>query len=169
VSPANFGLDSSLPQEVVDILNPPYPLETLREVYRAPLGGSSKRLGDDQVGVSVYAFRKERLALTPYTDRVILYIDGKRYVPLLSKNFYVIPLKPDERPQDFMKSLRGEIVIPDSLFQEMWDRGIRLEPGTPLILNGVPNHWTDKTLKRMEAILSKWSKAPPKHVLDGYG
>jgi hypothetical protein len=114
----------------------PYPVQTLKHWYMAPVGGFSPSLEPGQVGLCGEALA-ENTDLVPFQDRVSLArLWGDRPSPLfMRKLFQVVSL--DESSADaIVKSPHGEVVLP------MEEAGKRswlgeLEAGEMVILNGV--------------------------------
>jgi hypothetical protein len=115
----------------------PYPIETLKHWYVAPIGGLSADLKPGQIGLNREALA-DNTDLVPYQDRVSLSkLDGRGSQPLFAKRYFqVVPLD-KACPDALSKSPNGEAVFPG---QEYRHKNSFMEPfelGEFVILNGV--------------------------------
>jgi len=128
----------------------PWPLETLRGLYVAPVGGYSRELSVNEIGINRHALLKNT-ELIPYLDRVIISkLDGSEILPLfMREQFLVIPLT-EELPEAFSRSLSGEVVLLELQIKK--DRFPRLRIGEEVIINSIvselPSNWISKLMKR---------------------
>lgn len=119
----------------------PYPIETLKHWYVAPIGGLSTDLNPGQIGLNKGALA-DNTDLIPYQDRVSLSkLEGRGSLPLfLKKYFEVVPLD-RTCPDALSKSPNGEAVLPhQDIGQDIGQRNRLLESfqvGEFVILNGV--------------------------------
>lgn len=114
----------------------PFPIETLKHWYVAPIGGLSTNLNPGQIGLN-----KEALAnntdLVPYQDRVLLSkLDDMSPRPLFARKYFeVVPLD-RTRPDALAKSPEGEAVLPYQI-EEKNGSFESFQVGEYVILNGV--------------------------------
>ncbi len=114
----------------------PFPIETLKHWYVAPIGGLSTNLNPGQIGLN-----KEALAnntdLVPYQDRVLLSkLDDMSPRPLFARKYFeVVPLD-RTRPDALAKSPEGEAVLPYQI-EEKNSSFESFQVGEYVILNGV--------------------------------
>ncbi len=115
----------------------PYPIETLRHWYVAPIGGCSFDLEPGQVGLNRDALT-DNTDLVPFADKVsISRLDGDKTRPLFIKRYFeVIAL--DRRSLDALsKSPNGEIVLPLDDLKQKTGHSEPLNIGEFVVLNGV--------------------------------
>lgn len=117
----------------------PYPVETLRHWYIAPIGGKSPDLEQDQIGLNREALA-DNTDLIPFEDRVVLSKldgDGGTQRPLFMKRFFQVVALDKKSVDALSKSPNGEVVLP---LEETAQRKGLCEPykvGELVILNGV--------------------------------
>lgn len=117
----------------------PYPVETLRHWYVAPIGGKSPDLEHDQIGLNREALA-DNTDLIPFEDRVVLSKldgDGGTQMPLFMKRFFQVVALDKKSVDALSKSPNGEVVLPQ---EETAQRKGLCEPyavGELVILNGV--------------------------------
>lgn len=115
----------------------PYPVETLRHWYVAPVGGQSPDLEPDQIGLNREALA-DNTDLVPFEDRVLLSkLDGGMQRPLFMKKYFQVVALDKKSIDALSKSPNGEVVLP---MEGMAQRKGLSEPcavGELVILNGV--------------------------------
>ncbi len=115
----------------------PYPVETLRHWYVAPIGGQSPDLEQDQIGLNREALA-DNTDLVPFEDRVLLSkLDGDTPRPLFMKRFFqVVAL--DKKSRDALsKSPNGEVVLPLEGTAQKKGPNEPYAVGELVVLNGV--------------------------------
>jgi hypothetical protein len=114
----------------------PYPVQTLRHWYMAPVGGFSQSLEPGQVGLCREALA-ENTDLVPFQDRVSLarlWEDRPR--PLFMRKLFQVVALDRSSADAFAKSPHGEVVLPlEVAGNGSWP--MDLEAGDMVILNGV--------------------------------
>jgi hypothetical protein len=127
----------------------PWPLETLRGWYVAPVGGYSRELSMNEIGINRQALF-QNTELRPYLDRVIISkLEGGGILPLfMRQQFLVVPLT-EVYPDAYSKSRAGEIVLPAG----KKDRLMELKIGEEVIINSavndLPPKWISKFMRQM--------------------
>jgi hypothetical protein len=127
----------------------PWPLETLRGWYVAPVGGYSRELSMNEIGINRQALF-QNTELRPYLDRVIISkLEGGGILPLfMRQQFLVVPLT-EVYPDAYSKSRSGEIVLPAG----KKDRLMELKIGEEVIINSavndLPPKWISKFMRQM--------------------
>jgi hypothetical protein len=127
----------------------PWPLETLRGWYVAPVGGYSRELCMNEIGINRQALF-QNTELRPYLDRVIISkLEGGGILPLfMRQQFLVVPLT-EVYPDAYSKSRSGEIVLP----ARKKDRLMELKIGEEVIINSaindLPPKWISKFMRQM--------------------
>ncbi len=115
----------------------PYPVETLKHWYVAPIGGQSPDLEQDQIGLNREALA-DNTDLVPFEDRVLLSkLDGGTPRPLFMKKFFQVVALDKKSVDALSKSPNGEVVLP---LEGMAQRKGLCEPyavGELVVLNGV--------------------------------
>jgi hypothetical protein len=115
----------------------PYPVETLKHWYVTIVGGQSKDLKPNQIGVNREALA-ENTDIVPYEDGVLISkLENSRPQPLFTKSYYTVVPLDDTSPDASSKSPKGEAVLPAP---DREQRNWFLEPfkiGEPVILNNV--------------------------------
>ncbi len=115
----------------------PYPVETVRHWYVAPIGGRSYDLEPGQVGLNRDALA-DNTDLVPFTDKVLISkLDEDNSWPLFMRRpFEVVAL--DKRSLDALsKSSNGEVVLPMEDKKQTTKISESLFVGEFVILNGV--------------------------------
>ncbi len=126
-----------------------WPLETLRGWYVAPVGGYSRELSLNEIGINKHALF-QNTELRPYLDRVIISkLKGGGILPLfMREQFLVVPLT-EAYPEAYSKSRSGEVVLPARKKGGL----IELKVGEEIIINSaindLPPKWMNKLRKHL--------------------
>ncbi|MDX1610984.1 MAG: hypothetical protein R3185_01360 [Candidatus Thermoplasmatota archaeon] len=114
----------------------PWPVETSRFAYLAPVGGVTEELDPGRIGINRQAL-EENTELQAGDQVTVSVFEGRRPYPVLMRpTFEVVPLD-FETPDAFLHSTEGEAVLPveDTRYEEL---GIdQLGPELRVVLNGV--------------------------------
>jgi hypothetical protein len=114
----------------------PYPVQTLKHWYVAPVGGFSSSLELGQVGLCEEALA-ENTDLIPFQDRVSLArLSKDRPRPLFMQRLFQVVALDKSSADALSKSPHGEVVLPvEEPGKRVWPRD--LKAGDMVILNGV--------------------------------
>jgi hypothetical protein len=114
----------------------PYPVQTLRHWYVAPVGGFSPSLEPGQVGLCREALA-ENTDLVPFQDKVSLArLYGDQPRPLFMRRLFQVVALDKSSADALAKSTRGEVVLPlEEASKRSWPED--LKEGEMVILNGV--------------------------------
>jgi len=114
----------------------PYPVQTLKHWYVAPVGGFSPSLEPGQVGLCREALA-ENTDLVPFQDKVSLarlWEDRPR--PLFMRKLFQVVALDKSSADALAKSAHGEVVLPlEESGKRSWPED--LKAGEMVILNGV--------------------------------
>lgn len=115
----------------------PYPVETLKHWYVAPIGGQSPDLEQDQIGLNREALA-DNTDLVPFEDRVLLSkLDGGTQRPLFMKRFFQVVALDKKSVDALSKSPNGEVVLPQEGMAQRKGLGEPYAVGELVVLNGV--------------------------------
>ncbi|MEM2934441.1 MAG: hypothetical protein QXL78_05895 [Methanocellales archaeon] len=126
----------------------PWPVETLRGWYVAPVGGYSRELSWNEIGINRQALF-QNTDLRPYLDRVIISkLEGSGILPLfMREQFLVVPLT-EAYPEAYSKSRIGEVVLPSRKKNRLMELKIGEEVIINSAINELPPKWIAKFMKR---------------------
>ncbi len=138
----------------------PYPVETLKHWYVTIVGGLSKDLKSDQIGVNREALA-ENTDIVPYEDSVLISKLEGRGTSLLTKRYFTVVPLDETSPDASSKSLKGEVVLPVlDRKQKSWF----LEPfkiGEPVVLNNVlSQRYTQGFIHALDKLIKRRSGSP---------
>ncbi len=115
----------------------PYPVETIRHWYIAPIGGLSYDLEPGQVGLNREALA-DNTDLLPFADKVLISrLDEDRSRPLFIKRFFDVVALDKSSLDALSKSSKGEVVLPAEDNGQITNIPDPLRIGEFIILNGV--------------------------------
>lgn len=131
-----------------DEVSYPWPIETLRGWYVAPVGGYSRELSVNEIGINRQALYKNT-DLRPYIDRVVISkLEGGGILPLfMREQFLVVPLT-EAYPEAYSKSRSGEVVLPAGKKDRLMEFKIGEEIIINSAINDLPPKWMAKLMKR---------------------
>lgn len=137
----------------------PYPVETLKHWYIAPIGGQSPELKANQIGLNREALI-ENTDLVPYEDRVLISkLDGPEVRPLMIRDYFTVVPLDETSPDATSKSPCGEVVLPVQNKNDLLSGEFRI--GEPVVLNSVLSQRYPGGLARvMENLLHRRSGLP---------
>ena len=126
----------------------PYPVETIRHWYVAPIGGLSNDLEPGQVGLNREAL-VDNTDLVPFADKVLISrLDEDCARPLFMKRFFEVVALDKKSLDALSKSPNGEVVLP------MEDKGEAASVSHPfmvgelVILNGVLSQRSPRRIRQ---------------------
>lgn len=115
----------------------PYPVETIRHWYVAPIGGKSRDLEPGQVGLNREALA-DNTDLVPFEDKVLISrLDDDKARPLFMKRFFEVVALDKKSSDALSKSPNGEVFLPLEDKSQMHNTSKLLTVGEFVILNGV--------------------------------
>jgi hypothetical protein len=117
----------------------PFPVETLRHWYVAPIGGQSPDLEQGQIGLNRDALA-DNTDLVPFEDRVsISRLDGGECCPrpLFMKRFFQVVALDRKSKDALSKSPNGEVVLPKDGGTPKSEVSETFVIGELVVLNGV--------------------------------
>ncbi len=114
----------------------PYPIETLRHWYVAPIGGQSQDLEPDQIGLNEEALARNT-DLVPFQDRVTLSLLEGDARPLFARSYFEVVALDGSSADALSKSPKGEVVLPAEGACPKCRASVPFKVGEMVVLNGV--------------------------------